>query len=77
MKKQVKVNKPKVSGDKAPAKKKSAKKVLDDFDGITEVIVVDDGIFDIVYDEALLEEAAVIAALEELGYDVVLTDCNC
>lgn len=77
MKKQVKVDKTKTKD--APSKK--PKEVLDNLDGITEVIIVDDPVydlFDIAYDEAVLEEAAILAALDDEGYyDVVLTDCGC
>lgn len=78
MKKKVKANKPKESNNQC----KSAEDVLNNIDGITEIIVVDDDAFDlaydIAYDEALLEEAAILSALEDEGYyDVVLTDCGC
>lgn len=58
-------------------KQKPAKDVLDNVTGIVEVVIVDDDIFDILYDEALLEEAALLAALEDEGYDVELTECGC
>lgn len=56
---------------------KSAEDVLNGLDGITEVIVVDADLYDIIYDEALLEEAAILAALEAEDYEVVFTDCGC
>lgn len=57
-------------------KQKLAKDVLDKINGIVDVVILDDDIFDILYDEALLEEA-IIAALEDEGYDVELMECGC
>ena len=57
-------------------KQKPAKDVLDKINGIVDVVILDDDIFDILYDEALLEEA-IIAALEDEGYDVELMKCGC
>lgn len=63
---------------KAPVtKQKPAKEVLDNATGIVEVVVLDDDIFDILYDDALLEDAAIIAMLEDEGYDADLMECGC
>lgn len=65
--------KPKAAS-KASKPKKKAEDVLNDLDGVIEVVVVDDDLFDIAYDEALLEEAAILAALDDEDYDVILID---
>lgn len=63
---------------KTTAKKpKPAKDVLNNVSGIVEVVILDDDFFDILYDEALLEEAAILTALEDEGYDVELMECGC
>lgn len=59
------------------SKQKPAKDVLDNVNGIVDIVILDDDIFDILYDEALLEEAAILAALEDEGFDVELIDCGC
>ncbi|MDL2318735.1 hypothetical protein LJC74_06645 [Eubacteriales bacterium OttesenSCG-928-A19] len=59
------------------SRKKPAKEVLDNVGGIVDIVILDDDIFDILYDEALLEEAAILAALEDEGYDVELIECGC
>lgn len=56
---------------------KHANDVLENVNGIVDVVILNDDIYDILYDEALLEEAAIIAALEDEGYDVELMECGC
>lgn len=69
----------KVKGASDEQDKKKVEKKVNDLDGVIEVVYIDDDIFDIMYDEAILEEAALLAAIEDLGYDeVIVTDaCGC
>lgn len=63
---------------RASAKKnKPVKDVLNDVDGIVDIVIVDDDLYDIWYDEALLEEAAILAALDDAYYDAELIECDC
>lgn len=61
----------------AVKKQKPAKDVLNNIDGIVEVVILDNDLFNVLYDEALLEDAAIIAALEDEGYDAELMVCGC
>ena len=45
---------------------------IGELDGVNAVsVILEDGIADVDFDDAVLAEAAIIAAIEDAGYDVV------
>lgn len=62
----------KVDGMSCEHCQKRVENALSELNGVNEVVVIlDGGTVDVDYDEALIAEAAMIAAIEDAGYDVI------
>ena len=62
----------KVKGASDSQSKAKVQDKVNSLDGVDEVIFIDEDVLEILYDEALLEEALLLAAIEELGYDTIV-----
>ena len=61
----------KVGGMSCEHCQKRVENAIKELDGVSAVaVILDDGIADVDFDDAILAESAIIAAIEDAGYDV-------